>query len=625
MKRLGLFLRLSLAMAIATEVFAAAPIELVVDATEAPRRIFHGRLTLPASPGPLTLLYPKWIPGEHGPTGPIVDLVGLQVSANGQNVPWRRDPLDMHAFHVNVPAGASSIEASFDYLSPTGTEGFTSGASANEHLAVLSWNQVLLYPDVESPGALPYRARVRLPAGWKFATALPVAAEKPEGVLFSVVSLRTLIDSPLAAGAHHRVVPLAPAARPSHQIDLFADSESALLIPDDLRQGYDRLVLEALALFGARHYERYRFLFTLSDTLAHFGLEHHESSDNRSYERALVDPDRRRLMIGLLPHEMVHSWNGKYRRPADLTQDDFQRIANTELLWVYEGLTSYLGDVLSARSGLRAPEDAREDLAWNAARLEHTPGRKWRPLVDTAVAAQLLFQAPDAWGAWRRSVDFYDEGVLIWLEADTLIRQKTGGKRSLDDFCRLFHGGQSGPPAVKTYTFDDVVAALQEIAPHDWRSFFVERLGSTASRAPLGGIEASGWKLVYDTERPQLLKSREEVDDTIDLSFSVGINAAKDGTILDVVPGLSAERAGIAPGMKLVAVNGRRWSRTRLRDAIREATGKGKVQLLIENADTFRTFTVDERGGERYPRLVRDPAKPDILSEIFKPRVSSRP
>jgi len=605
---------------------AAAPIELSVDASEASRRILHARLTVPASPGPLTLVYPKWIPGEHGPSGPITDLVGLQVKAGGKAIAWRRDPLDMYAFRVEVPAGASAIEVSFDQLSPANADPFSSNASANEHLAVLSWNQILLYPDRESPGTLSYRARLRLPAGWKFGTALPVASTGPEGVEFSEVPLRTLIDSPVAMGAHHRVLPLAPSSlRPSHEIDLFADSEAALAIPDDLRRGYDRLIEEALQLFGAHHYDRYIFLLTLSDNLAHFGLEHHESSDNRSYERALVDPDRRRLMIGLLPHELVHSWNGKYRRPADLTLDDFRRPANTDLLWVYEGLSSYLGEVLSARSGLRSPEEAREQLAWLAAVLENTPGRTWRPLVDTAVAAQLLFEAPAAWQSWRRSVDFYDEGVLIWLETDVLIRQKTGGKRSLDDFCRLFLGGESGPPAVRTYTFDDVVAALQQIAPHDWRAFFLERITSTAPRAPLGGIEGAGFKLVYDAEPSQILKSQESVDDTVDLRFSIGIVVDKDGTIGDVVPGLPAARAGIAPGMKLVAVNGRRWSKDRLRDALRGAGGgDGSIDLLIENADTFRTFTLAQRASERYPHLVRDPARPDLLSEIFRPRVASQ-
>ncbi|MHB8523905.1 MAG: M61 family metallopeptidase [Limisphaerales bacterium] len=596
------------------------PITLAVDATDAPRKILHAQLRIPAQPGKLTLLYPKWIPGEHGPNGPITDLVGLKMSAAGKPVEWQRDAEEMFAFHLDVPDGAKAIEVAFDYLLPPSTGAFSSGASATSQLLDLSWNQVLLYPKGARAGEIQYVATVRLPAGWKFGTALAPASESAGGVTFAPVSLEALVDSPVIAGAHFRTVDLSPGADPPHFIHIAGDSAAALEIKPDDQRHFSQLVAETGALFGARHYRSYHFLLTLSDHVAHFGLEHHESSDDRQGERYLIDEDPRKLMALLLPHEMTHSWNGKYRRPAGLATPDFQQPMKGELLWVYEGLTDYLGVVLATRCGLWTNENFREELALNAAKLDHQAGRTWRPLADTTVAAQLLYLARPEGTAWRRSVDFYPEGDLIWLEADVLIRRLTQGRRSLDDFCKKFCGGESGPPRVVPYTLDDVVAGLNEVATNDWREFFQTRVYAVNAHAPLGGIEGAGWRLTYTNTVPDMLKSRESADKLTDMTFSLGLTIKEDGAIIDVIPGSPADTAGVGPAMKLVAVNGRRWTPDILRAAVKASKGgAAPIELLVENEDYFKTCKLDYHDGEKYPQLERDAAKPDLLTEILKP------
>lgn len=605
----------------------ATAITLSVDASEAPRRIFHARLVIPAQPGPLTLRYPKWIPGEHGPTGPITNLTGLKFSAAGKPVAWRRDDVDMYAFRLEIPAGATALEAELDYVSPTAGGIFTSGPIATAQLFVLNWNLVLLYPEGRAADELTYVASLTVPQGWQGITALTSARQSGSTMEYAPVSLTALVDAPVLMGAHFRIYKLLVEGAPEHQLALAADSEAALELSPERRQHFTNLVAEARALFGAHHYRRYTFLWALSDHVEPFGLEHHESSDNRTPERVLLDADLFKLWAGLLPHEFVHSWNAKYRRPAGLTTRDFHTPMKGELLWVYEGLTTYLGEILTARSGLYSPEEFRENAARVAAYLDNRPGRTWRPLADTAIAAQTLYGAAEQWAAWRRGVDFYDESFLIWLEADVLIRQQTQGRRSLDDFCRLFHGGESGPPEVKPYTFDELFAALNQIAPYDWRRFFTERLNSTSPPAPLGGLEASGWRLVFTDQPNDLLRAAEEKTHVVDLSYSLGLTLRReegtpeDGMIVDVIPDSPAARAGLGPGMKLVAANGRAWSPEILREAVRAAKGATvPIELLVANAEFYKTYALDYHDGERYPHLVRDTARPDLLGEIIKPR-----
>ncbi len=523
----------------------------------------------------------------------------------------------MYLFRVEVPPGADALEAALDYVSPAESGGFSSGSSATSNLALISWNQLLLYPAEAKPDEIPFAASLRLPEGWKWASALEASGRSAEGIRFAPVSLTTLVDSPVLTGAHFRVVPLT-VEPPVHRLDLAADSEAALEMSSELEARYRSLVAEAGALFGARHYRHYDFLLTLSDHTAHFGLEHHESSDDRVDERSLIDADRRKLMADLLPHEMSHSWNGKYRRPSGLAIGSFQEPMNGELLWVYEGLTEYLGHVLAARSGLLTSEEYREHLALTAAEMDHQNGRAWRNLQDTAVAAQILYGARSDWAAWRRGVDFYPESELLWLEADTVIRRESRGKASVNDFCRLFHGGASGPPKVLPYAFDDVIAALSRVLPHDWKSFWRARLDSTAPAAPLSGLAGGGWKLVYTPEIPDLQRATEYTEKITDVRYSLGISVREDGTIPDVIPGSPAAAAGVGPGMKLVAVNSRRWSPAVLRDAIKRSPSSA-VELLVENGEFLKTCRIDYAGPERYPHLERDPARPDLLSAILQP------
>ncbi len=597
---------------------APAPIELALDATDAPRRVLHARLSIPVAPGPLTLYYPAWIPGEHGPTGPITDVVALKFTAGRQTLGWERDQGNMFTFHLTVPPGSDTIEAALDFLLTTNTEGFSSGASASAQLVVVNWNQVLLYPAGRPVEEITFTPSIKLPAGWRFGTALEGGRELRGATTFTPVSLVTLIDSPLLAGANFRVVPLA-SGPVRHQLNMAADSAAALnMLPRHIA-GYRQLIAEAQALFGAHHYRHYDFLLTLSDQVASFGLEHHESSDDRLAERTMIDETTAKYAAGLLPHEFVHSWNGKYRRPAGLVNADLQQPMRTELLWVYEGLTQYLGVILTGRAGLWTEQDTREYLAWVAAYLDRRGGRAWRPLADTGTAAQLLYNAPAAWANIRRSVDFYDEGTLLWLDVDARIRMQTNGQKSLDDFCHLFHGGQSAGPDLKTYTFDDVVGALNQITPGDWAAFLNTRVRAIAPNAPMGGLEASGWRLVYNETPNEYITASETSHKNTDLSFSLGLLLGRDGMISDIVPGEPGETVGLSPGMKIVAVNGRRFAPEILHDAIRAAKpDRDPLELLVENAEYFRTYKLNYHGGERYPHLERISGRPDMLSQILK-------
>jgi len=598
-------------------------IELAVDAREAPRGILHARMTFPARPGPLTLLYPKWIPGEHGPTGPVQNLTGLKLSVGGREIPWRRDPLDMYAFRCEIPPGASTLEVALDFLVPQNDSGFTAAASATPELAIISWNQLLLYPQGSDPQKLPMAATLELPAGWRFGTALPVASEAGSTATFQVVPLATLVDSPVVAGVHFRRLLLDTGAEPSHEVVLVADSEAALEAAPDFRWDLTRLVAEAEALFGSRHYDSYHFLVALSDHIAHFGLEHQESSDNRAGERALGNPASRRSLGGLLAHEYVHSWNGKYRRPAGLVAADLNQPLETDLLWVYEGLTQYLGTVLAARSGMWTPQDVRTRLAGIAATLQHRPGRTWRSLSDTAVAAQTLYNAGSQWTSWRRGTDFYDEAALIWLEVDVRLRQKSEGRVSLDDFCRLFFGGLAGRSGVVPYTLAELVAALKELVSEDWSAFFAQRLNATTPEVPLGGVEGSGWRLAYRSETSGNSDGNDSASARADLRYSLGMAVRESGEISDVIADGPAARAGLAPGMHVIAVNSRKYSTSLLRQAVRDAEGTEEpMELLVEDREFFTTHRVDYHGGERSPFLERDSTKPDLLSQILLPHAN---
>ncbi|MDP9114557.1 MAG: M61 family peptidase [Acidobacteriota bacterium] len=592
-------------------------IQVIVDARDAPRKLIHVHLTIPASPGPVTLLYPQWIPGEHGPTGPIADVVSLRFSAKDQAVAWRRDSTNLYAFHLNVPQGATALDATFDFISPTDAGGFSAGSSMTTELAVLSWNQYVFYPQGTAADQLQYQAKLRLPHEWHYGTALPVARQSGDDIEFRPVSLTTLVDSPVSTGAHYRTIELGTYDGAPHYMHIAADSERALAITPETVQHYRKLIAETGALFGARHYRGYHFLLTLSDHVASFGLEHHESSDDRLNERMLIDDVLLHYHSELLPHEYVHSWNGKYRRPAGLATKNYDEPMKGDLLWIYEGLTEYLGSILAARSGLETPDLFRERLAYVAAHLEHESGRGWRSLADTSISGQFLFDARSDYAALRRGLDFYGEGQLLWLEVDTLLRKLSHGTKSVDDFCRAFYGGTAGP-SVSPYTLDDVISALNRVAPYDWAAFFRQRVDAVDTRAPLAGIENGGWKLTYDKTRSDYWNTAEDEEKVTDLMLSLGVSVKNDGLVADVALGSAAQKAGLAPGAKITTVDGRAFSPA----VLHEAAASGEpIELMVRNGEYVGALRVDYSGGEKYPHLERQNGKPDLLADIVRSKV----
>jgi predicted metalloprotease with PDZ domain len=597
-----------------------APIRLTVDATQAPQKILHAHMQIPVQAGPLTLYYPEWIPGEHMPDGPIIEVAGMKFAGNNQVIPWRRDLVEMFSIHLDVPAGVTTLDADLDFLLAAPAVGFSGGASATASLDVLSWNQVLLYPQGSPAKDIPFVASLKLPAGWKYGTALPIVKQDGDTIEFAQVPLTTLVDSPVLSGRYFRTIQLTPGQTPPHEMDIAADSSAALAMTPDTELHFRNLIAEAGALFGTRHYRDYHFLLTLSDDVAHFGLEHHESSDDRTSERSLVDDNQRIEFAGLLPHEYVHSWNGKYRRPEGLVTPDYQTPMKDDLLWVYEGLTEYLGEVLTARSGLLAEEQWREGLAYLVATYTHRPGREWRPLQDTADAAPFLYDATTDWSNWRRGTDFYDEGEFLWLDVDATIRALTKDKKSMNDFCKVFHGGSGGAPELKPYDFDEVVATLNGIAPNDWAGFLRARLDGLSTKTPIEALENSGWKLVYNEQPNEMAANEEALGRRADLTFTVGMTVLDDGTVADVIHGGTAYDAGVAPGMRIVAVNGEQYSPDKLREAIGNAkTVLNPIQFIVANGAQFKSMSMEYHDGLKFPHIERDGAKPDYLGEILHP------
>jgi predicted metalloprotease with PDZ domain len=588
-----------------------------VDATDARRGVFHSHVSLPAGSGAMTFVYPKWVPGEHTPTGPLMQMAGLHVRAGGAEIPWSRDRVDLFAFHVDVPAGATALDIDFDYLSPSFTFGAGYGESANatQNLLLILFNNLVVYPGSTPSDQITFRPSVRLPAGWKFDTALTVSAQNGDRIDFAPVSLTTLVDSPVVAGVFMRTVPIAD----NSHLTLTADSAGALAMSDARIAQVRNLVAETDALFGARHYRSYRWLVTLSDLVEPQGLEHHESTDIRQGERGVTDEDQTARTITILSHEFVHSWNGKYRRPAGLATPDYQQPMIGELLWVYEGMTRYFGDfVLSARSGMRTPEEDREFTAWVAANQDHNrPGRNWRPLADSAVDVTTIASAPPEEVPYRRGLDYYDESLFLWLDADMTIRAKSGGTKSMDDFAKVFFGPPSTAPMLKTYTLDDVVSALNRVVANDWRAFLDARVYRVTPHPPLGALEAAGWRLVYNDTPNWYMALRERTGKQTDESFSIGAWIKNDGTVADVVYGTPAYAAGLMPGMKINAVNGRKFSGDALREEIR---AKKALDLGVEQGTFAGTFHIDDRDGERFPHLERIAGTPDALSDIMRPR-----
>jgi predicted metalloprotease with PDZ domain len=602
----------------------AADLTVRVDARDVQRKHIHTELSLAVHGGPLTLVFPKWIPGEHGPSGPLETIIGLTIKAGGATLAWRRDPFDMYAISVTVPAATTRLDISMD--SGLATEGgvFSTGPTSSARLAVLPWNEFVMFPAGRDAADISTNASVEVPPGWQVAGALAQHPLAGGGIGFEEASLARLIDSPLQMGEYLERVELTgsrPYPQLSHAISIAADSAAALALPQNFAADYSRLVAQAGALFGTRMYRHYTWLLTLSDHVAHFGLEHHESSDDRTYENTFSDEARRADLAELLAHEYVHSWNGKYRRPAGLLSPDYQKPMDGSLLWVYEGLTQFWGTVLPVRAGLETPEQYREMLAAVAGTFDAEAGDRWRPLADTAVEAQVLYNAPEAWESSRRSVDFYEASELLWLNVDAELRARSGGRASLDDFMKRFCAGAGGAPALKPYVEADVYAALASVAPGDWRALIRRHLDTLGPGALLAGLESSGWKLEYSAVKNSYVDTDEKARRRLDERWSIGLLLDDKGEIIDTNEGGAAARAGAGPGMELIAVNGRQYTPEALDAAIVAAHGThAPIELLVKSADYYRTLSVAYFDGPRFPHLVRTPARPDTLSAVLQPR-----
>src|SRR5436190_3282516 len=601
----------------------ATAMTLDVDATDAPLKILHATMTMAAKPGAATLFYPKWIPGEHMASGPIPNLTGLHIFADGAELDWRRDLLEMNAFAITVPAGAKTLTAKYDYVVVSGGA-FGSSASTNARIAVINWYTVGLYPMGESPDLIQVTATLKKPAGWKHGGALDIDRVDGATVHYKPTSLAMLNDNPVLLGEHFRSITLWPAGSGpgEHVIDVVADSEWALQFPQARIDAYKKIVLEERRVFGdVGHYRKYHWLLTLSDNLGSFGVEHHECADDRVAENTFVDDDTAKRSSLLLPHEFFHSWNGKARRPAGLVTGGYEKPMKDELLWVYEGLTEYYGELLAARGGLISSEEWLEQVAAGALSVSG-PGRTWRPLRDTADSGPFLYLAGGGWSGWRRGVDFYSEGSLIWLEADVTIRRLTGGQKTLDDFCALFHGqGDNGRVWVKAYDAAQVFDALNEVARFDWKAFFEQRLSAKSPEIPTGGIESGGYRLTY-TEAPNMFTDPWSLDGSVNALASLGLHVTADGVVDNAWPGRPGYTAGISNGMRIIAGNGRRFSPDEFKRAIGSSkTAKTALEFIIENGSYFKTVTVDYHGGLRYPHLERVAGKDDLLTPIAAPRV----
>jgi predicted metalloprotease with PDZ domain len=614
------------ALALACVPAFGADLTVHVDAREIARRHVQTHETLAVKPGPLVLVYPKWIPAEHAPAGPLDSIIGMEITANGQKLTWKRDPYEMYAITVTVPAGASTLDITLDSGLPADGGGFTSSPGSTERLAILSWNQFVMLPKGRDAATISSTGSVSIPAGWTATCSLDSHPGDGGALEFETVSLAQLIDSPVQMGQFIRRVDLPgsdPHADIKHSISIAADTAEATEVPADFAASYGRLAAEAGSVFASRHYRHYVWLLSLSDHIAHFGEEHHESSDDRLPETILKDEDTRKEVAGLLGHEYVHSWNGKFRRPQGLLSPDYLKPMDGSLLWVYEGMTEFWGDVLPTRAGLVKPEDYRDIIAVSAGHYDISSGPHWRPLADTAVEAQVLYDSPRAWSSARRSVDFYEASVFLWLDVDAQLRAHSGGKATLDDFTHRFYSGTDGKPEVKPYVESDLYTTLNAIAPADWRGIIRKHLDVPDNTALLEGLKHTGWQLSYSAEKNFFVELGEKIRKSTRLEWSIGFNLDKMGVMTDVIEGRAAALAGAAPEMTLVAVNGKKFSPELLQAAIVAAKSTHKpIELLVENDDFYRTLSVAYFDGPRYPHLTRIEGTPDTLSEVLKSHVS---
>ena len=594
------------------------PMTLVLDARDAGRGLMYSHMTIPAKPGEFTIVYPKWIPGEHGPTGPLNDLTMLRVSASGRDLSWRRDKLDFYTFHVDVPSGVSTIDVDYNVV----LNGGSNDTMATKNLSVVNWNRDLLYQSNINSHDYYIKASIILPGGWSYGCALPGAKQTGDRVDFETVPLNMFIDSPLDLGRYYKHVALWEGDGTTMWLDAFADKPQDLDFSSSVIDEYKQVAPQAFKLYGSRHWNWYHALLTLSDALGFQGIEHHQSSDNRAPDDWMTNPMEQLSSGDLITHEFSHSWNGKYRRPDDLTTLNFQIPQLTDLLWVYEGMNQYLGDLISFRAKIRDPKKYPEYLASIWAQMDTETGRATTPIIDLTTAAPYYYAgARGEYGSMRRNAgDFYTEGELIWLDADTIIRQQTGGAKSLDDFLHLYSAPALTGPITKTYTREEIEALLNKVAPYDWHGFFNQWVYSIAPHPPSDDLERSGWHFEYNSKPNEFDQANETLNKFIGGWYSLGVNFSDEGNIGDVRLGYPAWKGGLSAGMKVVAVDGQQFSPDVLEYAIKQAQhSSAPITFLVQQSGFYNTYTVDYHGGLKYPHLVRVPSKPDMLGKIMAP------
>lgn len=598
-------------------------IGIVADITDVDRRIIRVTQTVPVSAGHLVLQYPKFIPGNHADTGPIQLVSGVMITGNGQRIEWVRDTVDPHAFHMDIPAGVTSIEVKFEWL--TQPDNAVWRVVMTPEMVNLQWEKALLYPAGYSHSRITFQPSVRMPAGWQYGVALDTVSFADGLATFAPISLEHLADSPMFAGAHFRRIGLDTNGRSPVHLNLVGDTAASLAASDARIAEYRSLVEQADRLFGARHFDRYDFLLGLTSKMGGIGLEHHRSSENTASPGFFTGSNPDYGSRTLLPHEFVHSWNGKFRRPSDEYVPNLNIPTQNSLMWVYEGQTEYWGDVLGARSGLVTREEALANLAEVAGFYDQQPGRQWRALQDTTNHNLLGYRTTNPWPSWMRGTgDYYREALLIWLDADTLIREATGERKSLDDFARAFFGQDDDDnwQTPRPYTFDDVVAALNTVHPHDWAGFLRTRLDAVGpdARAPLDGIARVGYRLTY-VDSLNDVEKRIQSGWANDFQYSLGFSLGANNRITGIRWGGPLFEQGIGAGWELVSIGNRTASAQALRRAVTAAKGTDRpITMVIKRGDEFRTLSIPYHDGLRYPRLERIEGTPDRLSDILSPR-----
>ena len=597
-------------------------IKLHVDATDIDRRLIQVRQTIPVSgPGPLILFYPQWIPGNHGPVGPVANVGGLTFTANGQRLEWVRNTVQPWAYQIEVPAGVSEVDVAFQWLTPI--EGSQGRVVVTPEMLNIQWEKALLYPAGYYSRQIMFQPTLKLPQGWNYGAGLDTVSFENGTATFAAITLEHLADSPVFAGAHYRQIDLDPGGRSPVRLNVVADDAKMLEASDEHIQLHRNLVQQADRLFGARHYDHYDFLLAVTDKLGGIGLEHHRSSENSVDVKYFTDREATLADRDLLGHEYTHSWNGKWRRPADQLTPNLNEPLQNSLMWVYEGQTQYWGLVLTARAGLMSKQQALDVLAMSAASFQNIPGRQWRAMQDTTNDPIISQRRPQPWGSYQRSEDYYREGSLIWLDADTLIRERTGGKKSLDDFAKAFFGVEDGNWDPAPYTFADVTSTLNGVQINDWAAFLRERLDAVGpgSRGPLDGIERGGYRLVFKEEPSGYMGALYKELGRNDFTYSLGFMMNKSNRITSVLWGGPAFEQGLTSGWEVVAVGGRAATADALKEAVTAAKGSSEpIELILKNGDVFKTVRFDYHDGLRYPHLERIEGTPDRLGDILSPR-----